>query len=119
MLKEIHEGECGNHSGKRSLYNKTKRQGYYWPTLLANSETIVKLCDKCQWHSPVIHQPVEQLSIISSPYPFMKYSMDIVFPLPRAPIQRKYLLVLTDYFTKWVKADPYAEIKDADVKSFL
>lgn len=29
------------------------------------------------------------------------------------------MLVLTDYFTKWVEVEPYAEIKDADVESFI
>ena len=34
VLKEIHEGECGNYSGGRSLCNKVKHQGYYWPSML-------------------------------------------------------------------------------------
>ena len=44
--------------------------------------------------------PAEQLSSIGSPYLFMKYSMDIVRPLPRTSGQRKYMLILTDYFHK-------------------
>lgn len=49
----------------------------------------------------------------------MKYSMDIVGPLPRASGQRKYLLIVIDYFTKWVEAEAYAEIKDVDVEGFI
>ena len=97
VLKEIHEGECGNHFSGRSLCNMTKRQGYYWPTMLTDSEAIIKQCDKCQRHSLIIHKSAEQLLSIRSPYPFKKYSMDIVGPLPRASRQHKYLLVLTDY----------------------
>ncbi|KAM1739018.1 hypothetical protein ACFX11_014781 [Malus domestica] len=33
VLREIHEGVCGDHAGSRSLAHKTFRQGYYWPTL--------------------------------------------------------------------------------------
>ena len=33
VMREIHEGICGNHSGKRSLAQKALRQGYYWPTM--------------------------------------------------------------------------------------
>ena len=29
VLKEIHEGACGNHSGARSLIHKVVRAGYY------------------------------------------------------------------------------------------
>ena len=33
VLREIHEGACGNHSGARSLIHKVVRAGYYWPTI--------------------------------------------------------------------------------------
>jgi len=32
---------------------------------------------------------------------------------------KKYLLVSTDYFTKWVEAEPLANIRDVDVKRFI
>ena len=33
VLREIHEGDCGNHSGARSLIHKVIRAEYYWPTI--------------------------------------------------------------------------------------
>ncbi|RVW62179.1 Gag-Pol polyprotein [Vitis vinifera] len=45
--------------------------------------------------------------------------MDIVGPLPTAPAQKKFLLVATDYFNKWVEAEAYASIKDKDVTKFM
>ena len=33
VLKEIHEGACGNHLGARSLVHKVVRARYYWPTI--------------------------------------------------------------------------------------
>ena len=32
---------------------------------------------------------------------------------------RKYLLVGTNYFTKWVEAEPLANTRDVDVKIFI
>lgn len=29
------------------------------------------------------------------------------------------MLVLTDYFIKWVEAEPYVEIKDLDIENFI
>ncbi|RVW59784.1 hypothetical protein CK203_100621 [Vitis vinifera] len=49
------------------------------------------------------------------PWPFAQWGMDIVGPLPAAPAQKKFLLVATDYFSKWVEAEAYASIKDKDV----
>ena len=45
--------------------------------------------------------------------------MDIVGPFPKAAGNRKYLLVGTDYFTKWVDAEPLVNIRDVDVKEVL
>ena len=45
--------------------------------------------------------------------------MDIVGPLPVATAQMKFLLVATDYFSKWVEVEAYANIKDKDVTKFV
>lgn len=49
----------------------------------------------------------------------MKHLMDIVSPLPQAFGHHKYLLIFTNYFMKWDEAEPYAEIKDANVESII
>ena len=33
VLREVHEGACGNRSGARSLIHKVVHVGYYWPTI--------------------------------------------------------------------------------------
>ncbi|KAL5556441.1 hypothetical protein UlMin_038677 [Ulmus minor] len=48
VMREIHEGVCGNHAGKRSLLHKIVRQGYYWPSMVKDTEQYVKRCDACQ-----------------------------------------------------------------------
>ena len=45
--------------------------------------------------------------------------MDIVGHLPIAATQKKFLLVATDYFNKWVEAEAYVGIKDKDVSKFI
>ncbi|XP_024009251.1 uncharacterized protein LOC112084363 [Eutrema salsugineum] len=118
IMHEVHSGACENHSSGRSLAIKIKRHGYFWPTMVKDNEKFTAKCEKCQRHAPTIHQPTELLSSISSSYPFMRWSMDIVGPLHRSK-QKRFLLVLTDYFSKWVEADSYASIKDAQVKHFV
>ena len=48
VLREVHEGACGNHSRARSLIHKVVRAGYYWQTLQADAKAYVKVCDQCQ-----------------------------------------------------------------------
>ena len=33
VMREVHEGICGNHSGARSLVHKLIRAGYHWPNI--------------------------------------------------------------------------------------
>ena len=37
VMREVHEGICGNHSGTQSLVHKLIRAGYYWPTMLKDA----------------------------------------------------------------------------------
>ena len=40
-------------------------------------------------------------------------------PLPQAVGNKRYMLVGTNYFTKWVEAEPLANIRDAYAKKFV
>ena len=119
VLAELHEGECGNHSGGRSLAHRALTQGYYWPTMRADSSDYARRCDKCQRFAQIPHQPPERLISITSPWPFMKWGMDIVGKLPTAPGQKMYMLAVTDYFSKWIEADSFHQVRDREVKGFI
>ncbi|KAJ9553497.1 hypothetical protein OSB04_017542, partial [Centaurea solstitialis] len=119
ILQEMHDGECGNHSGGRSLANRISRQGYYWPTLREDAMRYVQKCDACQKHSGMSHLPSEPLHSVLIPWPFMRWGMDIVGKLPPAPGQKVYLLVLTDYFSKWIEAAAFSQVRDKEVISFI
>ena len=45
--------------------------------------------------------------------------MDIVGPLSVVAAQKKFLLVATKYFTKWVEVEAYASIKNKDISNFV
>jgi len=42
--------------------------------------------------------------------------LDIVGPFPKVAKNKRWFLVGMDYFTKWVEAEPLANIKDMDAK---
>ena len=79
----------------------------------------VKKCDQCQRFAPNIHQLDGALNPLSSPWSFAQWGLDIVGPFPKTAGNKRYLLVGTDYFTKWVKAEPLANIRDVDAKKFI
>ena len=67
ILREVHEGICGNHIGARTLAWKTLRQGYYWPTMLKDATELVIKCKAYQEHAKISHLPSEQLTSVISP----------------------------------------------------
>ena len=109
LLEELHEGIYGSHTRRRSLSHKAITQGYWWPNMQKEVQEYVKKCDQCQRFAPNIHQPGAVLNPLSSPWLFARWSLDIIGPFSKATGNKKYLLVGTDYFTKWVEAEPYGE----------
>ncbi|KAG7552073.1 Integrase catalytic core [Arabidopsis thaliana x Arabidopsis arenosa] len=92
VVREVHEGLCGSHASGRAMAFKIKRMGYYWPTMITDCVKFAQKCKRCQLHAPMIHQPSELFSSISAPYPFMRWSMDIIGPLHRSTRGAQYLL---------------------------
>lgn len=105
VLKDIHEGICGNHSGARSLAFKTLRQGYFWPTLREDARIIVQICKVCQKNSFIPHQPAEPLTSMSGPYPFAIWGLDLIGPMPKAKNKATHAIVGVDYCSKWAEAE--------------
>ncbi|KAI5335642.1 hypothetical protein L3X38_025775 [Prunus dulcis] len=89
-LKEIHQGTCGNHTGGRSLTHKALAHGYFWPDVALDAEQFSRKCDKCQRHAPLIRQPAEELNPVIGHWPFARWGMDIMGPLPAAVGGKKF-----------------------------
>ncbi|KAD6454283.1 hypothetical protein E3N88_08989 [Mikania micrantha] len=113
-MKDIHEEDCGNHTGGRAFFSKILRTGYFWPTMRRDAMSYSQKCDACQRHSNIIHQPAEPLHPIVSSWPFMKCGMDIVGKLPKAPGGKVFMLAMTDYFSKWIEAEAFVKVREKE-----
>ena len=82
-------------------------QGYWWPSIQKEAQEYAKKCDQCQRFAPNIHQLGGVFNPFSSPWPFARWGLDIVGPFPKGAGNKRYLLVGTDYFTKWVEPSPW------------
>lgn len=63
--------------------------------------------------------PPENLSSVSSPWPFAKWGVDIVGPMPSGKGNKKFLIVVVDYFTKWAKVEALAGVTTENVTNFF
>jgi len=55
IIKELHEGICGYHSGARTMATRVLRAGYFWPTIEVDCQDHVRKCKPCQKHDNLIH----------------------------------------------------------------
>nr|XP_011463605.1 PREDICTED: uncharacterized protein LOC105351322 [Fragaria vesca subsp. vesca] len=119
VLKSLHSGVCENHAGARNLIFNALRAGYYWPTLEQDAKAVVQACLQCHKFANFAHHPPMPLSVIISPVPFSQWGLDFVGRLPTAPGQLKFAIVIVDYNTKWIEAEPFATITTEKVINFL
>ncbi|KAL5553876.1 hypothetical protein UlMin_041277 [Ulmus minor] len=54
-----------------------------------------------------------------SPWPFAKWGVDLIGPLPQGKYKMKFAIVAIDYYTKWVEVEPLQEITEARTTGFI
>jgi hypothetical protein len=86
ILQDIHAGICGSHTGARSLMGKAYRQGFFWPTAMFDTDSLVHWCGGCQFFASQKHIPSHQLQTIPITWPFSTWGLDLVGPFKKAKV---------------------------------
>ena len=103
VLNQLHD-QAG-HLGVHKTTEKVKER-FYWPGYEQDIENWVHACQPCQKRNPPQPVPKAPMGTIRTHHPFQKISWDIMGPLPVSSKGHKYILVITDMFSKWVEAFP-------------
>jgi transposase InsO family protein len=119
LLQEIHSGACGHHAAPRTLVGNAFRQGFQWPTAVADATRIVRSCRGCQFYARQTHLPAQALQTIPITWSFAVWGLDLVGPLQRAPGGFTHLLVAIDKFSKWIKVRPLTSIWSEQAVAFF
>ena len=51
LLSDIHGEVCEHHATPRTLVRNEFRQGFNWPTIVADAEETVHTCEGCQYYA--------------------------------------------------------------------
>ncbi len=119
IMKEIHEGECGEHQGWKKLHQQLLILGYFWPSMKRDAAEFVKSCHTCQVHSNLILTHPTSLQNMTTPWPFYTWGLDLIGPINPPSNGCIWILVAMEYFTKWVKAIPLKKAIGAAVANFI
>jgi len=106
ILEGCHLDSCGGHFAGDSTARKALMAGYWWPTMFSDAHQYVRRCDPCQRIGRPTGTSAMPLVPILAQAPFEKWGIDFVGPIAPASRngQKRYILVATDYVTKWAKA---------------
>jgi hypothetical protein len=119
LLRDIHAGVCGHHAAPRTLVGNAFRQGFYWPTMVADACEVVRTCEGCQFYARKSNLPAYVLQTIPITWPFAVWGLDIVGPLRKAPGGYTHLLVAIDKFSKWVEVRPITNLRAEQAVTFF
>jgi hypothetical protein len=119
LIRDIHAGVCGLHTAPRTLMGNALRQGFYWPTAVANANEVVRTCKGCQFYARKTNLLAHALQTILVTWPFAMWALDIIRPLRKAPGGYTHLLVAVDKFSKWIKARPIRNLRAEQAVSFF
>nr|ABB47000.1 retrotransposon protein, putative, unclassified [Oryza sativa Japonica Group] len=121
VMGEVHEGICGTHQSAHKMKWLLRRTGYFWPTMLEDCFRYYKGCQDCQKFGAIQIAPASAMNPIIKPWPFRGWGIDMIGQI-NSPSSKghKFILVATDYFTKWVEAVPLKKVDSGDaIKEYI
>lgn len=125
IMCSAHEPPTSGHTGVYKTYCRIS-ENYYWPCMRADVTRYVRHCNVCASHKPPQGKPTDRMvSHIKVDRPWEMVSADIMGPLPRSKNGNCFILVVTDYLSKFPllfplrKATADAIIKKIENEVFL
>ena len=77
---------------------------WYWVRLHADVRRIVRSCEVCQKAKSGGLQPTKGRQCMYVGRPWQKLAVDLVGPMPETRAGNRWILVITDHFTRWQDA---------------
>lgn len=104
-------------------YDKTLariRQRYYWPRMASEIRRYCQQCQTCkEVKAPSVPVAPEMGKMRLATRPWQIISVDYIGPLPRSRRGNQHLLVVSDYFSKWVMIQPVRSIGSSSLCAIL
>lgn len=119
VLKFCHDDPTSAHFGIAKTIAKVS-EFYYWPRMRSSISHYIRNCLVCGAQKsshearPGLMGQYKKIS-----FPFQLISLDLLGPFPRSKKGNQHLLVVTDWFTKFVLVQPLGRATAAPIIRFL
>ena len=112
IIQSAHCPILSGHLGYRKTADRLAAH-YYWYQMRDQVATFVRQCSVCAANTRGNKTPKAPLGGMRVGAPLDRLGTDLIGPLPLTPRGNRHILVVQDYFTKWVEiyavADATAE----------
>ena len=109
VLDLAHYSKLAGHPGQTRMYHHV-RSMYYWPQMAADIYRTVRMCNACARNRVKLRKRAHALRIFPAQRPPESLSIDILGPLTKTKKGHRFLLVITDRFTKLSQVIPLRRI---------
>jgi hypothetical protein len=118
VLRYSHDIKASGHLGIKKTLSKV-RQSYYWPGMQNDVRNYISGCEQCAKRKGPQQTKKAPMQVTRSGYPMERIAVDILGELPETPNGNKYILVVSDYFTKWTESYPMPNMEASTVAQLI
>lgn len=119
ILHASHDEPSSGHLGFTRTLARV-RQKYYWPKLAPTVKRYVRTCRDCQRRKTPPTKPAGFLHPVDPPSrPFKQVGMDLLGPFPTSSAGNRWIVVATDYLTRYCETKALPKGTSAEIARFF
>ena len=104
-IKYLHDLPSSGHFASDKTLNRV-RERFYWVGYTQDVKRYCESCDLCASCKGLPRKPRRPMKQYNVGAPMERIAVDVLGPLPLSDSGNKYLVIASDYFTKWPEAYP-------------
>ena len=105
VMKQMHDGPVGGHFGAERTLARLKAR-YFWYNMKDDVTLWCRTCTSCAAKARPKKTPRAAMGTVKVGAPMERIAVDLMGPLNETERRNRYILVVSDYFSKWVEAYP-------------
>jgi transposase InsO family protein len=117
VLRKEHDDAA--HQGFKKTFDRIRLR-FYWPRMAQIIRKYVSVCEVCKASKPLTTCSTPLLGRQKlADYPWQLISADYLGPMPRSKKGNTFLLVVTDWFSKYVVLQPFRAAESKSLVAFM
>ncbi|XP_076748173.1 uncharacterized protein LOC143421991 [Maylandia zebra] len=105
VMQQMHDGPVGGHFGAERTLARLKNR-YYWYNMKDDVTLWCRTCTSCAERARPLKTPQAAMGTVRVGAPMERIAVDLMGPLNETERHKRFILVVQDYFSKWVEAYP-------------